>query len=388
MKVPILFLSDAVSASSGLGRITRDLATRLHHNCSDVFDVASVGYGGPGSRSVDFKEYHLHKIDNWLVPELPEIWDDWSHGREGILFCIWDASRLYWLGTPQMCPIPHLRRFAERKDVKKWLYGAIDAEGPLGKVPQTIAQTMKGFDRAVDYSAFSSRITGNPDHLPHGIDTSVFKPQDRLPARDTLIKNGFIGLTQDSLLIGIVATNQTRKNWQLGMETSRILVDRGRDVKLWCHTDMMERYWSIPNLIVDYGLVGRVAVTNQRFSDEQMVAMYAACDCSLGIGPEGWGFPICESLACGVPCVTGRYAAQANYVPARMLVDPIAFYYEGAFCSKRPVFNAEDWADRVEAMALESKQTARHSLLPEWIDWNGSTLWNEWKSWFLKGIEG
>jgi hypothetical protein len=58
MKTPILFLSDAVSASSGLGRITRDLATRLYEHCSDVFDVAAVGYGGTGSRSIPFKEYH------------------------------------------------------------------------------------------------------------------------------------------------------------------------------------------------------------------------------------------------------------------------------------------------------------------------------------------
>ena len=55
-KVPILFLSDSVSCTSGLGRITRDLATRLHNHHSDMFDVASVGYGAAGSRLVPFKE--------------------------------------------------------------------------------------------------------------------------------------------------------------------------------------------------------------------------------------------------------------------------------------------------------------------------------------------
>lgn len=382
MKVPILFLSDAVSASSGLGRITRDLASRLHEHCSDVFDVASVGYGGPGSRSIPFKEFHLHKIDNWLVPELPEVWDDWTQGREGILMVVWDMSRLYWLGRPSMCPIPHLRRFAERKDVKKWAYHAVDAEGPMGKFPQSIAETMKGFDRVLDYSAFSSRITGNPDHLPHGIDTSVFKPQDRLASRATLIKNGFIGLNQDSLLIGIVATNQARKNWQLGMETARILVDRGHDVKLWCHTDMLERYWSIPNLIVDYGLVGRVAVTNQRFSDEQLAAMYAACDITLGIGPEGFGYPIAESLACGVPCIVGSYGAQAEFVHSRMQVDPVGYFYEGAYCSKRPVHAAGMWADKVERWMGKGGE----GMLPECVDWNGSTLWPAWEKWFREGL--
>lgn len=385
MKTPILFLSDAVSASSGLGRITRDLALRLHANCSDVFDVATVGYGGPGKSSIPFKEYHLHAIDNWLVPELPEIYDDWAQGREGILFCIWDASRLYWLGTPQKCPNPFLRRFAERKDVKKFIYGAIDAEGPFGKLPALIAETYAGFDRIIDYSAFSSKITGHPTWLPHGIETNLFKPQSMHEARAAVAKGGFIGLNDTSLLIGVVATNQARKNWQLAFATARVLLDRGHDVRMWCHTDVIDRYWSLSNLIVDYGLMGRVAVTTQRFTDENLAGMYAACTVTMGIGPEGWGLPICESLACGVPCVTGNYAAQADYVPERMLVDPIAFYHEGAFCSKRPVFNAEDWADRVEAMTLESKQTARNSLLPEWIDWNN--LWPRWEEWFRKGIE-
>jgi glycosyltransferase involved in cell wall biosynthesis len=383
MKIPILFLSDAVSSTTGLGRITRDLAIRLHEHCSDVFDVASVGYGGAGSRKVPFHEYHVHDVNNWLVPELPQVWDDWAQGREGILMAVWDMSRLYWLGNPQKCPMPHLRRFAERKDVKKWAYHAIDAEGPYGKLPQSIAETMKGFDRVIDYSEFSSRITGNPVWLPHGIDTGVFSPRSRKDARESLIEGGFIGLTQDTLLLGIVATNQARKNWQLGIETARLLMDRGHDVKLWCHTDVLERYWSIPNLIVDYGLMGKVAVTTQRFTDEQLAGMYSACDATLGIGPEGWGLPICESLACGVPCITGKYAAQATYVPARMLIDPIAYHYEGAFCSKRPVFRAEDWADRVESIAL-CRQAARNSLLPEWIDWNN--LWPRWSQWFREGV--
>ena len=56
-------------------------------------------------------------------------------------------------------------------------------KGPFGKLSHSIAETMKGFDRVLDYSAFSCRITGNTEHLPHGIDTAVFKPQPRHEAR-------------------------------------------------------------------------------------------------------------------------------------------------------------------------------------------------------------
>ena len=140
--------------------------------------------------------------------------------------------------------------------------------------------------------------------------------------------------------MGIVATNQARKNWQLGIETARILLDRGHDLRLWIHTDVIDRYWSLGNLIVDYGLVGRAAITITRFTDEQLAWMYSACDVTLGIGPEGFGYPIAESLACGVPCIVGSYGAQAEFVPKEMQLDPNAYFYEGAFCSKRPVHDA------------------------------------------------
>jgi len=379
----ILFLSDSVSATSGLGRITRDLAIRVHEHLSDVYEVASVGYGGTGSVSIPFKEYHLHDVNNWLVPELPAIWNDFVGDEEGILMAVWDLSRLYWLGIPESCPIPFLRQWVENAKMKKWAYHALDAEGPNGKLSYRIAQTMKGFDRVLDYSDFSSKITGNPTHLPHGIDTTVFTPHPLAEARERFIKSGFLGLKPDSLLIGIVATNQARKNWQLGFETAKILLDRGHDVRLWAHTDILDRYWSIGNLIVDYGLQGRAAATLNRFTDDQMAWMYSACNLTLGIGPEGFGYPIAESLACGVPCICGSYGAQAEFAPKAMQVAPIAYTYEGAFCSKRPVHAPGMWADKVEkCLALRSEK----SLLPASVDWNGPTLWPAWEKWFREGL--
>lgn len=382
-KKKLLFLSDAVSCTSGLGRITRDLASRCVAHLGDVVEVATVGYGGNGSAKLPWQQYHLHDIKGWLVPELPSIWDDFVGQDEGILMCVWDLSRLYWLGSPQTCPVPHLRHWVETARMKKWAYHAIDAAGPNDRLSLSIAQTMKGFDRVLDYSAFSSKITGNPDWLPHGIDTTVFQPRPQDEARRGFAEGGFLGLSEDTFLIGIVATNQTRKNWALGMQVARLLLDRGVNVRVWAHTDVLDRYWSIGNLIADYGLQGRVAVTTNRFPDEQLAWMYSCCDVTLGIGPEGFGYPCAESLACGVPCVVGIYGAQAEFVPAHMQVKPVGYYYEGAFCSKRPVHDAAKWADRVQEVAGRRDR----SLLPEAVDWNGSALWPAWQKWFRQGLE-
>jgi hypothetical protein len=65
-----------------------------------------------------------------------------------------------------------------------------------------------------------------------------------------------------------------------------------------------------------------------------------------------------------------------------MQVDPIAYFYEGAFCSKRPVHSAAAWAFKVEKIL---KNNYVGSLLPPHVDWSGPTLWPAWQKWFLKG---
>ena len=380
-KTPILFLSDSISAASGLARITRDLATRTHEYCSDVFEVATVGYGGFGSKKFPFHEYHLHSVENWLCQELPAIWDDFVGDREGILFSIWDMSRLYWLGSPQACPMPHLRKWVETARMKKWAYHAIDAEGPMGKWSSKVSCTAKGFDRLLDYSQFSAKITGGKEWLPHGIDTDVFKPYERVASKAEFRKAGFRMLNDDDFLVGVVATNQVRKNWQLACETLRILIDRGHDnLKAWFHTDVMQRHWDIPALIVDYGLEGRVAVTIARFSDEQMAMTYSACDVTLGIGPEGFGYPIAESLACATPVVCGTYGGQSEFVPKHMQIEPVWYYHENPFCSKRPVHDARLWADKIEELNGEE------AVFPAGISWQGGILWSAWERWLRSGL--
>ena len=376
---PLLIVSDSISCTSGLGRIARDLATRIHANLSDVFRVGTCGYGGPGSSKFKFPEYHVHSIDNWLLPELPQIASDFAPDGDLILMPIWDLSRLYWMADTRSCPIPHLRRWLETAKMQKWLYHPIDGEGPNGKIPGSLAPTMAAFDRIIDYSAFSCAVTGNKDHLPHGIDASVFFPRDKKECRQAFRSAGFANLKDKSLLVGIVATNQVRKDWAIGIQTCRELLERGHDVRVWCHTDSLDRHWNIPNLIVDYHLQGRVAITTANFTDEQMNGFYSACDVTLGIGlGEGFGYPIFESLASGTPCIHGKYGGAAEHMPPSMLIDPIAARYEGIFCMKRPVFDPKDWADAVES------NIGLPTALPDHLDWNN--LWKQWEAWFRKGI--
>jgi glycosyltransferase involved in cell wall biosynthesis len=354
-----------------------------------VYRLGTAGYGGTGSRRFPWPDYRLNIVDNWLLPELPQIAADFSGDEELTIMFIWDLSRLGWFADPRQCPNAHIRQWLETTKLRKWVYHALDAEGPFGKLSTRLAEIYKGFNRVLDYSDFSCCITGNTEHLPHGIDTSVFKPQDRKESKHKFCELGFHELKDNDFLVGIVATNQARKDWALGIQACRILLERGLDVKVWCHTDTLERFWSLPNLIADYRLQGRVVITTAHFTDEQMAQFYSACDVTLGIGlGEGFGYPIFESLACGTPCVHGAYGGAEKHLPPSMKVFPLrstsgvtAFRYEGLYCCKRPVYDAEEWAER----AIEcSKVYARpiRPALPLGLDWNN--LWPRWEAWLRK----
>ena len=378
---PLLIVSDSVSCTSGLGRITRDLATRIHSQMPE-FRVATCGYGGPGSSHFGWPEYHIHDIKDWLIPELPLIAKDFVRDDEELtLFVIWDASRVGWIANPAQCPVPMLRRWLETVPMKKWIYGAIDAEGPNGGLSVKLANTLKGFDRVLNYSKFSSKVTGYPDFLPHGIDTEQFIPHDKSEAKERFRQAGFSGLKQDSFLVGIVATNQARKDYALAIQTCRLLLDRGVDVRIWIHVDELVRYWDLGALVVDYELHkgNRVVITCTNYSDEQMNGLYSACDVTLGIGAgEGFGLPIFESLASGTPVVHGDYGGAAEHMEQRMLVTPCAYRYEGPYCMKRPVFEPSQWADRVLEVA------GKPAELISRLSWK--CLWPKWENWLREGL--
>ena len=379
--IPLLICGDAVSCNSGLGRITRDIAMRIHEKMPGAFRLATLGVGGAGSRKYPWMQYHMQNTDQWQISDLPHAVTEHFDGEPGICFFIGDAARYGWLVHPESCTIPSLGQWliANSGRFQKWLYTPVDADSIDGAFPKSLCETLSHFDRVLNYTEWSSKVTGYPDHLPHGIDTSVFRPHPRSQAKAMFQEMGFTGLQQDSLLLAFIGTNQLRKNWPLAFETASLLLRDGLDVRIWAHCDDLRRHYDIPTLLSEFGLSGRNAVTLQTFDDETLAWLNSAVDVNLqpSLG-EGWGYNLAESLACGTPVVHGRYAGGVEIVPDEMLVDPIAWQYDGAHAWRRPVFDARHWADKV----LEVR--GREVSLPERYDWN--VLWPRWQQWLEAGV--
>jgi glycosyltransferase involved in cell wall biosynthesis len=283
-----------------------------------------------------------------------------------------------------------LKEFLLSKPFQRWGYFPIDASGPNGFVASDIAKSFQGFDRSLAYTRWAAGLIDktlapeNPtEHLPHGLDGTVFRPMDRKEARETFVecvtgKSGF-ALKDDILMLGVVATNTPRKDWGLTFEVCGELLKRGQNIGLWAHCAISQGYWDLIELATMFGMKDRIVFSSERLSDESMAWCYSAMDVTLGIGSEGWGYPSAESLACGVPHITCNYASSPEIVPEEFLVDPVTFRMEGPGCSYRPVFKPADWAEKI----IESK--GKTAMLAAELYWEN--LWPRWQEWILKGLE-
>jgi glycosyltransferase involved in cell wall biosynthesis len=384
-----MILSDAPSAPTGLGRITRDLATRIA--AMPEFRVATLGYGSTGSKHLPFQQYFIYQMQDWVVGCLPEAWADFAGDEKGILLVIWDASRLLWLAQPELyCRDAKIKNFLATKPFKLWTYSAIDATGPNDRLSVLLREVLRGFDRILAYSEWSARIIERTldngktiDALPHGFDASLWRPIMREKARrkfgEFMFGTPEFSMPEDALVIGIVATNQRRKDWGTAIEAAALL-SKTEKVMLWISTDVPEREWSMSALLMDYGLNNQVVLQHgNQLTDEQLKWGYSACDVTWAIGlGEGMGMPIFESLACGTPCIHGNYGGAPEFMPKELLIEPLAYRKEQMFGSVRPVFHAEQWVEatlRVLGMKVE---------LPSELDW--TNLWPRYEQWLKEGL--
>lgn len=368
---PILILGDSPELPTGLARIGRDLALLLTRN--PKFRVGYYGFAGHGSMQLPFQQYQMGgSVEHHTWPlSLPSVWRDFSRGKPGILFTIWDLSRLTAISQPDNIPEGELRDFLLQRPFRLWGYFPLDATGPGGGLSSLLAYTARGFDRILTTSPWARQVFQSSgldaDWLPHGIDGNTWTP----------------GGTRQNL-IGVVATNQPRKDWGLAAAVCAELLRRDPSTRFWWHTDLDLRHWSMPALLADYGLEHAVNLTYS-LTDHQMAEMYRACQLTLAIGlGEGFGYPIWESLGCGTPVIHGDYASGADLMRTcgfdLWLAEPQGWRLEGQHNCLRPVFTPEQIVDLVYTIG----QADWITTCVEHLHWKN--LKYPWMRWFEEGL--
>lgn len=192
---------------------------------------------------------------------------------------------------------------------------------------------MRNAYRVLAYSQFGYRELlkwypeGKVSYIPHGMDTSVFKPlseEDRLLARVELEEER--GIPRNAFLAVHVGANVgPRKCIPLLMDTwSRFA--HGRNAYLYVHTNAYSVFPRGYDLISWRGMVK--ADKNVVFPlydpilkptpDPELARLYGAADLYVSDSvAEGFGLPLLEAMSCGVPCVAPRNSTQVELIEGR-----------------------------------------------------------------------
>src|SRR5258706_3442870 len=288
----LLFVGDSPDVPSGLARIGRDLATRVVQH--QLAEVVYAGYWGIGAADVPFLQYSLGAFDHRT--SLAPLWHACKAFNPDVVFTIYDPARLTGLArpetvTPRDGEEAQAVAYFKKRPFKLWGYFPIDSEGPCegGGLTGVLRATIQAFDRVLAYVPFGAGVLGatlgrDIAWIPHAVDESVYTP--RTGGRD-LLQRGDLKVGATDLLLGVVATNQIRKDWGLVFEVLSMMPGW----KLWGHTDLHIKDWSIPGLAEDFKVAERIFFTNS-LDDVTLAQLYGACNVTFapGLG-EGFGYP-------------------------------------------------------------------------------------------------
>lgn len=169
----------------------------------------------------------------------------------------------------------------------------------------------------------------DPRYVPHGVDCRLFRPDvcDRADARQLL------QLPEDAYVVGMVAANKgshpPRKSFPQMFDAFARFAARHTDALLYLHSEQMGAHAGIDlqQLADVYGIGRKVHFVDQYalrlgIPTEAMPTVYRAFDvlANPAMG-EGFGVPIIEAQACGVPVIATDFSAMSELVGAGWKVE-------------------------------------------------------------------
>ena len=371
--IKVLWVSDSPLLGTGFGHVTRETTTRLAG--AGGFEVRCLGWG-----------YDGWPYDRARFPFLIYPSQAGSHGQDNFERVIGEFQPDVVITLAEIWMIDWLQTHPTRPRFKWIAYFPMDG-GPFYPPWEPL---LKDVDELVAMSEFGRQIfeqglSSKRIHvIYHGVDTAVFRP---LPDRDRLKSHERF---RGKCVVGCVARNQPRKNMPALIKAFALASARNDQLHLFLHMNPCDVGYDLVTLLRRHRLEGKADVTgpdfslHQALSDEQLNRLYNVFDMTvLPSVAEGFGLPIIESFAAGVPVVATDYSACSELVRGRgELVRVLATVTAGANLIEHAVLDVADLAARIENLAGNPDLRRRHAeaglefarsltwenLMPRWFD--------------------
>jgi glycosyltransferase involved in cell wall biosynthesis len=284
--VRVAWISPSPLLPTGLGKVASHLIKHLTSRGYEVH-VGNPQYGGRPVEIDGAKHYPL--IDFSLLPAfLDEV-------RPDVVVAY---------GSCWYPPYNQISSVCASRGLPLLWYATVE----FSSLSLQFLQSLIGATHVATPSRFGQKVLSEHNveasYVPHGVDTSVFRPMNPKPRFENC---------EDKFVFGMVARNSLRKEYPVLLKAFSMLPEEvKRECMLYLHALPMEetniRGWDIPQLVVKLGLQGRVMMPSLRASkfwgqsEEEMAQIYNALDVHVLLSSgEGFGLPILEAMACGVP---------------------------------------------------------------------------------------
>lgn len=297
----ILIHSNAPMAPSGYGQQVRLLIPRLRAAGHEVAVSAFYGLGGSPINHNGVPIFPAGRLDfgvDVLIPHALTYQAD-------LIIPLMD----FWKLLPIADDLSNMK-------VAPWL--PIDCT-PVGRDDQRTLKTSNAIPIAMSrFGMEQLRDIGysHPLYAPHAFDSKEFYP---VPERAELREE--VGVS-DKFVVGICAANADwmRKGWAEQLRAFARFHRKHKDTILMVHTLMHHsKGLDLATMFHDFGINDAVMVSDQymqvsgMMSQDMMRSWYGCLDllsnCSYG---EGFGVPIIEAQACGVPVVVSDNSAMTE----------------------------------------------------------------------------
>jgi len=366
-------MSNSPLVPTGYGVVTKNVVFRLKKS---GFDVDVVAYWGQEGSAIQIEGVTIY-------PKLFDIYGRdaarlvLSHVKPDVFITLFDV----WVGVDWL---PRLH--------PRWLaYTPVDHD----PIPNAIYEALKYAFKPIAMSRFGfekMKEAGlDAEYIPHGVDVKLFTPGDKAEARR---KN--LHRFEDAFIVGINAANKGyRKDFPRMFAAFKMFLDQNPDaaknsylyINSWA---LFPEGLNLHELAKVYEVKKNAILVNEwkkyvGMPDVDMVEWYRTLDVFLNLARgEGFGIPIVEAQACGVPVIATDFSSMTELVkdhgwlipPRDVDLTPLYSYQALADVEKAcdAINDAYNHPEKTEKFGREARKFTVENydydekILPMWID--------------------
>jgi hypothetical protein len=316
----IAWTSNAPWSPTGYGVQTQEIVPKLMQDGHKVAILANYGLSGATIEfnGIPIMGSGMDAYSNDLTPAQMSAWINQDKSEIGLgitLYDVWVYQSPAWDENPILSwtPIDH-------EIVPEGVKGWFDR---IGKGKWALAMSKFGEDQLLNAGVERERVF----YAPHSFNQIFFKPTESQLRKE-------MGIPEDAHLTIINAANKgltpIRKCWPEMLEAWCEFARRHDDAFLYIHTEFFGLASGVKiGRLLDHFKAPptRVKVApqfeyRQGIPQELLAKLYSMSDVLLMTSRgEGFGIPVIEAQACGVPVIVTNWTAQPELVGAGWKVD-------------------------------------------------------------------